>query len=262
MIAPLPVPIGSTSRFPIWKLLMDPRSEQFCWQSRTPDGTATQAAAGRLPQADTQGLSLPEDQWLQLQELEQGIAIWQGQADPELPLPLGLYAYELGSASLAWQRPDLRLDRIGPDIVIAIDPERPNHRLWLDLANGELREQIHRNDQPQDFLQAFDEARHRHWHFPQHGQAPPITGEIPRERHTPVDYLLVGEWQIVHSYTGFPQQWQRHLTLVHLSSGDQQHWPLGKATGWQLDPFFVAGKWLCWIENEHRFCRWQVPGIT
>ncbi len=261
-----------TWEFPVWKVLVNPAGTMLAIETRDRVNHVVQGWTFDLRSESLVRLSLPDTWWIQLGDFSEKMVIWQGFQDQSMPISQGIYALEVRTGSMSWMHEDLQFKRLGPEIVIACAPERPELLLWLDQRSGAIRERVERSAMPWAALDEWQKRRQRLHRFPDallpdHPGWKVLSDRLMRTHHIavtgPLTQLVAGHWELTHGYTQLGNQApQGFLAFCYdqiplrdvLSCGEY-------SGGFVLDPFFVVGEWLIWMEGSCRLGRCQLAGL-
>ncbi|MDP5172789.1 MAG: DUF4905 domain-containing protein [Bacteroidia bacterium] len=257
---------------PIWKVIPDPATSALVIETRNPDTQDLRAFVLIPDQLSLISISLSDSWWHSLTEVYQGIALWQRIEDQGLPMMKGLSAYEMDQGTLAWQLPDHRLLRLGPEVAIVANDLEPQLLALVDWQHGNIRDTIDAAELPKDVLDRFDQYRHRGQSFPQailpedeawlsYSKACEQAGISLAKG--PISVFAQGAYSIIHAYNGQDASLQAWLLVLQ---GDQAIFPPIQCgiyeKGFTLDPFFVMVDTIVWLEPPHGLGRLLLPGLS
>lgn len=122
----------------IWQVRPDPLGGGLAVEVR--DGPEKRATFFWLDLSDVSlrplSLSLPDPWWVTLYACWQGHLILQGYQEPGLPLPQGIYVYDLADGRLRWSDPQRRCAGLTPDALLTRHAWLPQRHEQLALQDG------------------------------------------------------------------------------------------------------------------------------
>lgn len=239
----------------VWKVFPDPFRLNLAVESR--DAQANSIFGWSLPLAQKKAvpLALLSDWWCTLVTVHDGHSIWQGLEDEGLPVPQGIYVFDQENGKLVWENPSLRFLQCGPEVVIAAGEE--DQVFFLEVATGNVRQEISHEDLPRDFLADYEASRFQGLVYPSH--LTPDTGLYHQMKTSfptdmpqvgPMNYLSTHSYHILHRYAQDSAEAAIEGTLVIYDQDHQLVKTISTGSyenGFALDSFFVMNHWLIWV---------------
>ncbi len=240
-----PQPSLINFRDTVWRLCPDPVSKILVAETRNRGSQSTAGFSIPLRSPQSLPMSLPQSWWISLTAAHDHRALWQRYEDEGLPVPLGMYAVELGDGGLAWQHPTLKFTGLAPEVALGIDPQTPQLTHLIDWRNGNIRETLETSQLPQDLIRQFDASRFATIHFPNHL----LPDKVPQQKKGPVSELQTPRFKIRHHYQRAGNSgWTATLSITDPDDHLLAYYAAGTyPDGFGMDPFLLIHDWLVWL---------------
>jgi hypothetical protein len=233
----------------VWRIEPDPRTGWLGVEVRQEDPREVSfwAVAPRDIEAQPLGLSLPDPWWVGLAACWQGALLVHGYQDPGLPLPIGVYVFDLPTGSLRWAQPSYQLGYLLPGQVLVQDPRWPSRSQSLSWEAGTLQ-----SLSPEAWQARKQEAQALRWvgmAFPQSlrvddPSAQPLlarltaTHQVAPQRQ--IDWLEWAPFTLVSWYQAEAEgSFSQHLSVWHEDALVLTQVLVSQTRQLALDPFMV-----------------------
>lgn len=245
---------------PIWRVIPGNSPDRFVVACRDASTQTCQVFGCSLEQPDLRILfKLPDPWWIQVYDTWEEVLLMQGYADPGLPIPQGMYAYDLHDGQLRWEKPAMTVAGLTEEGIVAIHPHfQGRHSLVSALTGEVLRDQL-LDAHPR--MQAYQATRQLHTSFPAVGLADHpifdrhlagITSALTQSPVHQIEYLTIGPDTWIHAYTT-PTTQPPYTGYLIRQQGETYQVVAGpfQRKGLLLDAFFVDQTTLYFMAEPH-----------
>jgi hypothetical protein len=250
----------------IWRILAEADTEIIVAELREGNLRKADFAAIYQNKLLYESVPLPESWWISATALQEGILLLQTYPDSQTPVPKGLLALEVRSASLLWQYPELNFTGFDSmrSAVIAKAPSEaePIYQL-IDLITGKSSELL-----PDENLFIPDPVTDSKIIFPRHYTSenkyfPAIVSFLNQrlgiKAEKAVDYAEYQHLLVISYYLYVHNTLSNFLVVIDRQTGILLHEPIAtQLSGTGLDTFCIMNNCLIFVREKKELLSYEL----
>jgi hypothetical protein len=248
----------------IWRILADAETETVVAELRDGNRRKTDFAAIYQNKLLYESVPLPENWWISAVALQQGILLLQTYPDSQTPVPKGILALDVRTASLLWQHPQLNYIGINKSDIMAVAPSDTGPVYWLiDLKTGKITEML-----PDENFPAREPASAEKIIFPRHYTPenkyfPVIVSFLEQKlkirAEKAVDYAEYQHLLIISYYLYTHNTLSNFLVVIDRQTGILLHETMAtQLSGTGLDTFCIMNNHLIFVREKKELLSYEL----